>query len=362
MKLIPYLLLIITVAGCTQQEAIRPEHRNIVDAVFASGNIESKSQYHITAYADGYLAQSFVSEADSVRKGQLLFRISDDVQRTQVENAATNYRYALRNASVQSPRIQQLESQIAQARQKKATDSLNFLRYQRLLPSHAVARVDYDNARLAYDASSSNLTVLQKNLEDLRTDLAQNTDNTRSQYRIQQENSAYYQLTSEAPGRILNVYKKNGDLIRKGDIVAELGTGRLLAKLEIAEEDIRRIAPGQRVLVSLNTEKDRIYRATVTKIYPAFDTGQQAFIAEADFDDTPPSLRDGTQLQANIVIGQKDRALVIPTACLLPGDSVILSPSGDHHAVTTGIRTLEWTEILGGIDSSQSLEPVKTMK
>ncbi|HEV2355340.1 MAG TPA: HlyD family efflux transporter periplasmic adaptor subunit, partial [Puia sp.] len=152
------------------------------------------------------------------------------------------------------------------------------------------------------------------------------------------------------------------DLIRKGEIVADLGTGQLLAKLEIAEEDIRLVQPGQPVLISLNTDKDHLYHATISKIYPSFDTGQQAFIAEATFSEMPPSLRDGTQLQANIVLSQKQHALVIPSSCLLPGDSVILAPSGEHHAVTTGIHTLEWIEILGGIDSSTSLEPVNSPK
>src|ERR1700744_4165247 len=262
-----YGVLLLSFAGCRQPEIATPQYRSIVDAVFASGRTEAKNQYRVTAYAEGYLQDSYVSEDDSVRKGQVLFRIAGDVQRTQVQNAATNYNYALRNASDQGPQIQQFLSQITQAQQKKTTDSLNFLRYQRLLPSHAVSQVDYDNARLTYQASTSSLTVLQKNLEDLRTNLMQTTENTKAQYRIQQQNNDFYQLQSETNGRILSVYKKNGDLIRKGDIIADLGAGLLIAKLFIAEEDIRRITLGQQVLVSLNTEKDHIYRATVSKIY-----------------------------------------------------------------------------------------------
>src|ERR1700744_5954289 len=274
-----YGVLLLSFAGCRQPEIATPQYRSIVDAVFASGRTEAKNQYRVTAYAEGYLQDSYVSEDDSVRKGQVLFRIAGDVQRTQVQNAATNYNYALRNASDQGPQIQQFLSQITQAQQKKTTDSLNFLRYQRLLPSHAVAQVDYDNARLTYQASTSSLTVLEKNLEDLRTNLSLNTENTKAQYRIQQQNNDYYQLQSQAAGRILNVYKKNGDLVRKGDLVADLGSGLLIAKLFIAEDGIRRVAPGQPGLVSLTAEKGHRRRATVPKISPSFDTNQQAFIA-----------------------------------------------------------------------------------
>jgi len=362
MKHLSLFLLTLSIVACKHTQSTTAQYRDIVDAVFASGNTQAKQQYKITAYADGYLQQSLVAEDDSIRKGQLLFRIANDIQRTQVQNAASNYDYALHNASDNGPQIQQLESQIAQAKQKKTTDSLNYLRYQRLLPSHAVAQVDYDNARLTAEASATSLTVLQKNLEDLRTNLSQNVENTRSQYRIQQQNNDYYELTGEIAGRIENVYKKNGDLIRKGDVIADLGAGLQIARLLIAEEDIERIQPGQRVLISLNTDKTHVFNATITKIYPSFNTSDQAFIAEATFDPIPQSLRNGTQLQANILLGEKKHVLVIPTNYLLPGDSVILTTDHSHIPVKTGIHTLEWVEILSGLQDNQSIQPVNTAR
>jgi multidrug efflux pump subunit AcrA (membrane-fusion protein) len=352
------LAILLALTGCHPTPSTTPQYRDIVDAVFASGSTQAKDQYKITAYADGYLQQSLVAEDDSIHKGQLLFRIANDIQLTQIQNAATNYNYALNNASDKAPQIQQLESQIAQAQTKKTTDSLNYQRYLRLLPSHAVAQVDYDNARLTYEASSTNLTVLQKNLEDLRTTLSLNIENTHSQYRIQQQNNDYYQLRGETNGRIQNVYKKNGDLIRKGDVIADLGAGLQIARLLIADEDIQRIQLGQRVLVSLNTDKTHVFNATITKIYPSFNTNDQAFIAEATFDPLPPNLRNGTQLQANILLGEKKHARVIPTSFLLPGDSVILAADQSHIAVRTGIHTLEWVEILDGLHDNQSIQPI----
>ncbi len=360
MKYLPALLLLIDVAvtGCRRDHPIQPQFRDIVDAVFASGNTTAKSQYKVTAYADGYLQDSYVSEDDSVHKGQLLFRIDNNIQRTQIQNAEVNYHVALQNASDSGPQILQLLSQITQAQKKKSTDSLNYIRYKQLIPIHAVAQVDYDNARLTYEASSATLTQLQKNLEDLRINLSLNTANTRAQYRIQQQNNDYYTLTGDANGRIENVYKKNGDLIRKGDVIADIGAGLQVARLLIAEEDIRRVQLGRQVLVSLNTDKDHILKAAISKIYPSFSTDDQAFIAEATFDSLPPGLRNGTQLQSNILIGENKHTLVIPSSCLLPGDSVILATDHRRIPVTIGIKTLEWVQILSGLDGSQSILPI----
>ncbi|HUB60170.1 MAG TPA: HlyD family efflux transporter periplasmic adaptor subunit [Puia sp.] len=362
MKKIILLFITLSAIGCKNSPTTTPRYKDIVDAVFASGNTEAKQQYKITAYADGYLEQSFVAEDDSVRKGQLLFKIANDLQRTQVSNAAINYDYALRNASDKSPQILQLETQIAQAQRKKSTDSLNYERYRLLLPTHAVAQVDYDNARLTYEASAASLTQLRKNLEDLRTNLNLNTENTLAQLKEQQENNAYFTITGATNGRIENVYKKDGDLIRKGDVIADLGAGLQIARLLIAEEDIDRVQSGQRVLVSLNTDKTHVYNATITKIYPSFNTDDQAFIAEATFDPLPPNLRNGTQLQANIILDEKKHALVIPSNYLLSGDSVILAADHSRIPVKTGIHTLEWVEITGGLHDNQAIEPINPDK
>ena len=65
--------------------------------------------------------------------------------------------------------------------------------------------------------------------------------------------------------------------------------------------------------------------------------------------------RNGTQLQSNILIGENKHALVIPSSCLLPGDSVMLAVDHRRIPVSTGIKTLEWVQILGGLDASQSI-------
>src|SRR6202000_1742923 len=102
-------------------------------------------------------------------------------------------------------------------------------------------------------------------------------------------------------------------------------------------------------LISLNSSKDQVLKATITKIYPSFDTTQQAFIVEAEFKDNPGILRNGTQLQCNIIIQEKKNVLVIPTYALINGDYVLLKDHKEKTSVKTGIRTLEWTEILSGL-------------
>ena len=347
-------VLLLVFSACQRDPETRPQRRDIVDAVFASGNIEKKDQYKVIANTDGYLKAAYVSEGDTVRKGQLLFQLYGQIQQTQVLNARDNYRFAVSNYDPHSPQLEQLNLQIGQARVKYVLDSTNFRRYQRLLPGHAVAQVDYDNAQLTMQASGNSLQVLEKNRADLERNLSLSKDNALAQLRIQNQNNDYYQLPAASNGVVLSVVKKVGELVRKGDVLAEVGAGRVIVKLFIAEDDIRQVEVNQRVLVSLNTAKDSIYEAAITKIYPSFDDSDQSFIAEAAFSGGfPPGLRDGTQLQANIVIGEKKGVLVIPTIYLETGDKVILKNGHKEVAVKTGIRNLDYTEILDGLAEDQ---------
>lgn len=341
--------------SCNKQESTKPQHKDIVDAVFGSGHIENSNQYSVEANTEGYIKAAFAAEGDTVKNGQQLFRLSNEVQQTQVGNALTNLEYARTNTSPGSPQIEQLKIQIGQAKDKNQVDSLNFARYARLVKTHAVSATDFENTQLTYQSSLANLRVLQKNLADLERNVQLSLQNARSQYQIQQQNNNYNLITSKAPGVLMNVTKKVGDYVKKGDAIALVGAGKPIVKLDIAEDDIQRVKLGQQVLISLNSIKDQVFKAVITKIYPAFNTNDQSFIAEATFTNTPVNLLNGSQLQANIIVQEKKNALVIPSYYLINGDFVLLKGSKEKRAVKTGIRTLEWTEITGGITADDVL-------
>jgi len=348
------LLLLIAVSSCKHDE-IKPQRRDIVDAVFGSGHLENSNQYTIMANATGFIDSSYVAEGDTVKDGQVLFRLANDVQRTQVSNAMTNLEFAQANAQQTSPQITQMELQIAQAQQKLQVDSTNYQRYARLVKTQAVAIADYDNIKLTYQASLANLNVLRKNLADLRHTLNLNVNNARAQYDIQKENNKYYFLYSKGPGVVMNVNKKTGDYVRLGDAIAMLGTGRIIIKLDIAENDIGRVQVGQQALISLNSEQDKTWQAVITKIYPSFNSTDQSFIAEATFKTQPDKVLNGTQLQANIILQEKKNVLVIPSYSLINDNYVMLAGSKEKKKVGIGIRMLEWTEIVAGLSENDIL-------
>lgn len=361
-KLIIAVLLVFILQSCEQPLETTPTRRDIVDVVFASGNLEREYQYLVTATTQAYLQESLVEEGDTVQQGALLFRLANDVQQAQLENAQENYRFAQENVNNNAPSIRQLQIQINQVKEKLQRDSTNYARYERLIKTNAVARTDYENAGLAYQNSKTELQVLEKSLQDLKRNLQLQQENARAQLRIQESSNDYYTLRTALTGQVLQIIKTNGELVRPGETIAEIGAGKTIIKLYIPEENINRIKLGQTTLIELNTDKGNIHKGIINKIYPAFNTQEHAFIAEAIFVDALLHLKPGTQLQANIIIAEKSNVMVIPSYFLLPGDSVLVKDRQEKVPVKVGIRSMEWTEILHGIAENTVLQLPKSLQ
>ena len=349
------LLLIAIISACSNEETTQPQKADIIDAVFASGNIISEREYRVTANTEGYLITSFVEEGARVDAGMPLFQLSNEVQSEQLSNAEILYRDALKNASSNSPQRVQAELKLEQSRLQLDLDKKNYERYEKLLASNAVSQLEFDKTKLQYENARRNVEMNEKSLQDLVNSLEINVENTKTQMLIQKQNNADYFLSSNLHGEVLKVYKEEGDLVKRGEVVALIGGGKKYAKLFVSEEDIREINLNQHVVLNLNTSKNETYGGVVSKIFPSFDDIDQSFIVEASFLDMPEVLFHNTQLQANIIIDQKEGALVIPSQYLSEGDSVQIK-NGSLKFVEVGIRNDQWVEVLEGITAEDVIQ------
>ena len=127
----------------------------------------------------------------------------------------------------------------------------------------------------------------------------------------------------------------------------------IYAKLYVDETNLSKLKQGQEVALQLNTEKDKTYKARISQILPAFDNVSRSFTVKAYFEKIPDMSFIGTQLEANIIIGTKKNALVIPSSYLNYGNTVILVEDEKNIIVKTGIVSSEWVEITGGLSAEQ---------
>ncbi|PZR21905.1 MAG: hypothetical protein DI535_27355 [Citrobacter freundii] len=360
-KHIPWRLItsltVCAVAGfisCKKPEKTFPVRKNIEEAVFANGFMQRDNEYTISANATGILQELSVKEGDEVNAGQLIAMVNHNEQLSQVQQSTLVYEDAQRNAAASSDQLQQLQQQISQAVAQLATDKANYERYRELKETNSVSQLDYDRTALQYNTSEKNLQILERKYDDLQRSLQLNASTSKAQLNRQKAVLDNYRLQAVSAGTVISVFKENGEVVRNGDAVARIGSGGFLLKMYVSEDDIVKVKTGQIVMVHLNTYPDTTFTARVTKIYPGFDNNEQSYTVEARFDQLPNRLFSGTQLQANIGIGEKQHILVIPAKFVANGDKVQLE-NGEIRTIKTGIRNDEWVEVVAGLSPTDAI-------
>ena len=271
-----------------------------------------------------------------------------------LENAIANYEYAKNRLRPGSPELSQSGLKVEQSRLQLENDQKNYERYEQLVKTGAVSRMEFDRVKVQFENTKRSLDIAEQSHEDLVANLKLNLDNAATQLAVEREKNGDYVLTSAINGQVISVFEQKGTLVRRGSPVAKIGGGAHLVKLYVAEEDINLLSKGQATYVALNTDPDQVYEARISKIYPAFDEQEQSFVAEARFSKKPAKLFTNTQLQANIIVAEKSNALTLPAEFILEGDSVLLS-SNEKVAVELGIRNAEWVEITRGLSVDETV-------
>lgn len=342
------LVVVCMFQSCKKKATTLPSRISIDEAVFASGYMEQEQTYNLSANADGILLDLPVKEGQTVGFHQRIATIQNDVQSNQVVDAQAVYQDAANSVLPGSPELQALSVQIAQATKQLSFDSENYQRYKELYAEKSVSKLEFEKYELQYTASKSNLKSLQENYKDMKSNLELNAERNRIQLNTQKNKLKDYFVYTTHKGVVAQVFKKEGELVRKGETIAQVVSGNFIAKLLVSEDDIVKVIVGQKAALNINTYPNEVFMASVTKIYPGFDESEQSYTVEAIFDTFPPKMFNGTQLQANIEIGKRNAVLVIPSEYLIKGQFVKLD-NGQERSVIIGSRTNEWTEIVSGL-------------
>lgn len=361
-KLITSILLI-TFASCRRENTIHPQRKDIVETVYASGKILADSEYYSYALSSGTIVKKLIREGDLVNREQLLYIIKYDAPVARVNAARSNFNLAQSNISDNSRLLNDLRLSIQNAELHFTNDSLQYTRLKNLMTHNIGTQNNLDNAYTNYLISFNVRKSAKEKYYAAINDLTVNVHNTQSQLTNAQTELANYFIRSNASGTVYQTFKEEGEAVRTNDPVALLGkTRKRVIRLAVDQQDIDKIRHGQQVLLKTDITGDSIYKAFVTKIYPVMNESDQTFRVDAQFSDTTIQPYIHSSVEANIIIRQKQQALIIPKEALNTGDSVLAIQHSRRKTipVQTGIRTLDQVEILQGLDeSAEVVIPIK---
>lgn len=360
MRFFVLLTTLILAASCSRESDFsNPVTKPLLEAVYASGTVVSENEYQAFAQVDGYIAEKLVKDGDPVKKGDALYIIEADQQSARYRMARENYALAKQNFNEDSPVLNELKAAVQTAKAKRQHDSINFVRYSNLLNKQATPQAEYDRARLQAEQSRNEHVLAESRYRKTYNQLQAELINAENQYKIARDESSRYTIRSQVDGIVFKTMKEPGELIRRTEAVAVLGSNQsFYLQLNVDELDIHRIKAGQRVLVKIDAYPEKIFKAEVTRIYPLVDSRQQSLRVDAKLLEALPGAFSGLALEANIVIRQVEQALVIPKSALLPGDSVMVRTDGGEQKIKIkrGATTLDEVEVVEGLTATSEVK------
>ncbi len=276
---------------------VEPTRGPAVDAVYATGLVEPSLEIRIAPRTAGRIVELLADEGDRVRAGQLLARLEDSDLRASVAEFESRVEYA-------------------QSQFDRSTE----LRRSSLVSQDALDRA--------------------------RTDLAA----ARATLKRAREQVAYMRLVAPAAGQIIRRDGEIGEFVPVNTVMFYMaGPAPLRITADVDEEDVPRVQRGQRVLIRTDAFPDKVFEGRVAEITPRGDPVARAYRVRISLVDDPP-LQIGMSAETNIVIEQRENALLVPAGAVAD-DAVWMAEGGRavRRPVTIGVRAPDKVEIRAGL-------------
>jgi len=285
--------------------------RDLVAAVTASGKIEPETKVDVSADVTGRILRIGVKEGDVVRKGQFLIQIDP----AQFEGAVKRSEALL--SSNQASLLQAQANRDQSARQ--LTRALELQKSSpNLISVEAVEQAQQaaDVAKAVYQTSLAQVEQARAALKEAKDNLARTT------------------LYAPISGRVTRLAVEEGEVAVPGTFSRETGLlltvadmSTIIAKVQVDETDVVRLAVGDSVQVTIDAFPDTTFVGRVSKISNSAkltSTSTQSGSSDkaVDFDvevvlvAPPADIRPDLSCTARIVTDTRDEALSIPIIAL----------------------------------------------
>ena len=308
--------------------------RDLVSAVTASGKIEAKTSVDISADITGRIIHLAVREGDLVTKGQFLIQI-DPAQ----------YQAAVSRAQGV---VSSTEATLTQARANldQAERAWNRARQLSQLGPNLIAPEAAEQARTSYDVAQATWQATRAQLEQSRASLQEARDNL-----------AKTRLTSPIAGRVVRLAVEQGEVAVPGTFSRETGLlmtiadlSVILAKVQVDETDVVRLAARDSVQVTIDAYPDTtfqcrftqiIHSAKMTETQTASGSNDRAvdFDVEVTLDSPPRDIRPDLSCTARMVTDTRAQALSIPIIALTVRDHERV-PNENPNIDTTKLKRM----------------------
>lgn len=315
-------------------------------SVTATGTVEPVTEVDVGTQVSGIVSKLYVDYNDVVTAGQVIAEM--DKVNLEAE-------------------LEQAEAQLASAKTEYDYQKKQFERTKALYKKNLVSDTEYEEATYKYETAKNSYAMQKASIVGVRRNLS------------------YATITSPIDGIVINRAVEEGQTVAAGfetptlyTIAADLRQMQVIG--DVDEADIGQVQEGQRVEFTVDAYPDDVFSGTVKQVRLEATTTSNVVTYEVVITAYNPDLKLKPGLTANITIYTVEHsdALAVPTKALRfhPGDET-LAPLGytikaldpapaksvwvlegntlKQTEVSTGVVSSDLTEILSGLDGSETV-------
>lgn len=280
--------------GVPSVEVARVKTMSLQDDAQAVGSLKSRQSVILRPEVAGRVAELAFADGARVRKGQLLLRLDDTLQKAELSQA---------------------EAQLSIAR-------ANLKRNQELVAENFVAQRVLDESRASLQVAEAQVALAQARLSRMR-------------------------IVAPFDGTVGIRTVNLGDYVKDGaDLVNLEDTSTLYVDFRMPERYQGQLAVGQSVKVQIDALPGRDFTAKVQALDPLVDAnGRSVLVRAAVVPAADATLRPGMFARVTTVFSVNEAALVVPEEALVPqGNRQLvfkLASEGEGEAAKTVVRRTE---------------------
>src|SRR5690348_11619888 len=258
-KIIVFSVIGVVVAGLATAAILRKREaaitiqtekvtrRDLIEKVVANGKIQPVLQVKISPEVSGEIIDLPVKEGQAVNKGDLIVKIKPDFYIAQLNQCKAGYESALAGKAQ------------AQANLEKA--AADFKRNKDLFEHKLLSESDYIGFKAAYDVAQAQVESAGHQVESAKATVASAQDSLDKTTIVSPLKGTVSKLNSRLGERVLGTVQNVGTEIMT---IADLNA--MEARVDLGEDDVVLIAPGQKAQLEVDAFKDRKFKGTVTEI------------------------------------------------------------------------------------------------
>lgn len=302
-------------------------------AVYGTIAVEPAEQVLVKARSIGVVRALPGATGQQVKAGDLIAQIADEQSANDIDEAELRLKNARERQSMGPQSVNELEARRQELR-----------RLEPLVADRTISPVEFDRVkslvadlerRVAQEqlALQQEVAVAQRNFETIRSRLDLGM------------------VKAPMEGVILELNARLGETVLNNSVVALIGSAECRLMASVNEEDVGMLRQGMRALVRLYSFGDDTFPAEVLQILPKAENQTYGVILEVKDPVRARALMPGMTGEANIIVGQRNDALLIPARAIREGRRVFVVENGrvSIRKVKIGFRSVEEAEILEGL-------------